>query len=145
MFLHQSAYRQRILERFRMTEAKAVFVSTDPHVMLEPVKSKGGELCNAPYREAVESLMFLATVSCPDIANAVNTVSFLNSPGESHWRAVKQIFAFIIGTRNLGITYQSGGSKSDLMGYSDADYASDLETRQSTTGYIFSLANGPVL
>ena len=30
------------------------------------------------------------------------------------------------------------------MGYSDADYAGDLETRRSTTGYAFNFANGLV-
>ncbi|KAL6429522.1 hypothetical protein ACFW04_008301 [Cataglyphis niger] len=30
------------------------------------------------------------------------------------------------------------------MGFSDADYSSDLETRRSTTGYVFFLANGSI-
>ena len=39
---------------------------------------------------------------------------------------------------------QSGGGKSELIGFSDADYAGDIETRRSTTGYVFYLANGAV-
>lgn len=144
MFLHQSAYIQRTLEKFHMSNAKAVSVPADPHVVLQPAELCA-ELHNVPYREAVGSLMFLATVSRPDIAYAVNTASkFLNRPGNIHWRAVKKIFAFLVGTKNVGIMYKSGGSEPELMGYSDADYANDLETRRSTTGYVFGLANGPV-
>jgi len=144
-FLHQSLYTQKIFERFYMNRAKAVSIPVDPNVILQPVESNEEILCNVPYREAVGSLMFLATVSCLDIAFAVNTASkFLNKPGESHWRAMKRIFAYLAGTKNLGIVYRNGGSEPDLIGYSDAYYANDLETRRSTTGYVSSLANGPV-
>ncbi|CAD7077956.1 unnamed protein product [Hermetia illucens] len=40
--------------------------------------------------------------------------------------------------------YKSGGSNSKLQGFSDSDYASDTETRRSTTGYAFCLSNGIV-
>lgn len=37
--------------------------------------------------------------------------------------------------------YGNGGSNSKLVGYSDADYAGDVTTRRSTTGYVFLLAD----
>ena len=40
--------------------------------------------------------------------------------------------------------YKREGKESSLVGYYDADYAGDLETRRSTTGYAFSFANGLV-
>ena len=145
MFLYQSAYTRKFLERFRMGGAKPLTAPADPNVLLQPVESSEEKLVKAPYREVVGSLMFLATVSRPNIAYAVNTaIKFLNKPSESHWRAVKRILAFLVGTKDLGIMYRSGGSEPQLIDYSDADYASDVETRHSTTGYVFSLANGPV-
>ena len=84
MFLHQSAYTRKVLERFRMSEAKPLSVPADPNVVLQPVKSSEDKLVKAPYREAVESLMFLAIVTIPDIAYAVKRASqFLNKPSES--------------------------------------------------------------
>lgn len=128
-----------------MRDAKPVSVPADPHVILNPIENDDAKSSNAPYREAVGSLVFLAAVSRPDIAFAVNSVSkFLNNHSVEHWHAVKRIFAYLKGTIDNGIEYRSGGSERELIGFSDADYASDVETRRSTTGYVFCMANGPV-
>lgn len=49
----------------------------------------------------------------------------------------------MIGTRDRGIVYSSGGN-TELVGYSDADFAGDVDTRRSTSGFVFFLSNGPV-
>ena len=128
-----------------MDDAQAVSVPADPHVVLEPVKKDEENENSSPYREAVGSLMFLSVVSRPDISYAVNSVAkFLENHNEIHWRSVKRVFAYLNGTRDLGIVYRNGGKDSSLVGYSDADYAGDLETRRSTKGYAFNFVNGLV-
>jgi len=103
------------------------------------------DVSSIPYREAVGSLMFLAVISRPDIAFTVNVLSrFLNKYNRNHWNAVKRVFKYLIGTAELGITYKSGGNNFVLEGYSDADFASDIDTRRSTTGYVFMLAYSPI-
>ena len=95
MFIHQSGYVCRILERFNMSKAYALSVPADRHAKLYPVKANES-VNDVPYREAVGSLMFLAIVSRPDIAFAVNNVSrFLNNHDLSHWETVKRIFAYL--------------------------------------------------
>lgn len=42
----------------------------------------------------------------------------------------------------LGITYRPPPMR--LQGYSDADWAGDMDTRRSTTGYVVMLNNGAV-
>lgn len=92
--------------------------------------------------------MFLAIVLCPDIAYSVNSVSkYLSKHNDAHWRAVKRILAgsaYLAGTVEYGIEFRGGKSALKLIGYSDADFASDMETRRSTTGYLFELASGPI-
>lgn len=86
--------------------------------------------------------MFLSLVSRPDIAYAVNVVSrYVNNPGPSHVTAVKRIFRYLIHSKDLSIVYHGNH---ELVGYSDSDYAGDLDTRKSNTGYIFLFNGGPV-
>ena len=37
-----------------------------------------------------------------------------------------------------------GGSQAGLQGFCDAGYAGDLDTRRSTTGYVFTLTGGAI-
>ncbi|UYV83387.1 K02A2.6-like [Cordylochernes scorpioides] len=98
-----------------------------------------------PYRQTIGSLMYLMTGTRPDIAYAVSRVSqFMNNPGPSHWTAVKKIFGYLKATKNIGICFGGGSCTTSLIGFSDADFAGDLDTRKSTTGYVFLLNNGPI-
>ena len=143
--IHQSAHIEKILEKFGMKDAKPVCVPIDPHITLYPVEGSDEPLSIVPYRKAIGSLVFLSVVSRSDIAFAVSSVSkLLNKHSVEHWRAVKRIFAYLKGTKDYRLEYKSGGSEQDLVGFSDADYANDVETRRSTTGYIFCMANGPI-
>lgn len=144
MFIHQSLYTKKIIQKCRMENAKGLSVPADLHTNLYPVD--GDEKNETiPYREAVGSFIFLATISRPDIAFAVNNVSkFLNNHNASHWQAVKQIFAYLVNNPDLGIEYRGNSNEFELVGFSDADYANDKKTRRSTTGYVFSIAHGPV-
>lgn len=143
IFINQKSYIEKLIKRFGQEEAVAVSVPADPHVIL----SKPDEIernDNIPYQEAVGSLMFAALLTRYDIMFATNYVSRYTSQYEiPHWNAVKRILRYLKGTADLGIEYRKGKVKS-LTGYSDADYAKDLETRRSTTGYLFLLNGGPV-
>lgn len=144
VFVHQNLHARKILERFEMVDAKSTSVPCEAGSKLLPL-SEGEEGEEVPYREAVGSLMFLSIVSRPDISFAVNLVSkFLNRHSKEHWRAVKRIISYVAGTVDYGIKYQGEDGRLSLRGYSDADFAGDVETRRSTTGYVFELAGGPV-
>jgi hypothetical protein len=38
-----------------------------------------------------------------------------------------------------------GGSEEEIVGYVDADYAGDIDTRASTTGFVFQVYGGAVV
>ena len=46
---------------------------------------------------------------------------------------------YIKESRLLGLSFRPKDDVNALVGYSDADYAADLDTRRSTTGYIFMI------
>ena len=60
-----------------------------------------------PYRNAVGGLMWLATVTRPDIANAVRTlVRESHDPCERHWNGVTKVLQYIYKTKGLELTFQ---------------------------------------
>ena len=101
-----------------------------------------------PYRQAVGSLIWLASGTRPDIAYAVSQVARFNAnPGIAHWKAVVKIFRYLQGTINMGIKYSSTAHFPELLniiGYSDSDHARCIDTRRSITGYMFMMSNGPI-
>lgn len=75
-----------------------------------------------------------------DIAFAVNDVSRFNSNfGKTHWTAVKRIFQYLKGTMDWKLRYDKTGN-SQLIGFSYADWASDVDKRHSCTGYVSKLS-----
>jgi len=96
------------------------------------------------YQELVGSLNHLAAFSRFDIANAVSRLSqFLQDPSETHWTAARHVLRYLKRYRNLYITY-GGERELSVLGYSDADWASDPNDRKSFTGYVFMINEGAV-
>ncbi|KAH9779134.1 hypothetical protein KPL71_007611 [Citrus sinensis] len=56
---------------------------------------------------------------------------------------VKNIMRYLKGTIELGVFYKKGGNEG-LVGYTDSNYAGDLNDRKSTSGYVFMLGSGAV-
>ena len=99
LFISQKIYTRNVIEKFGMSGAKSVSVPADPSTILYPVENDEKCLNDVPYREAVGSLMYLATCSRPDLAYAVHSViKYLKRHSKCHWNAVKRISAYLVGT-----------------------------------------------
>lgn len=113
IFLHQSGYARKVLERFNVADANPVAIPMDKHQELSVLvhgKHESGRV-QAPYREAVGSLMYLAIGTRPDIAFALSTVSqYLESPDKIHWNAVKRILKYLKGTVDYGLIFKANTS-----------------------------------
>jgi hypothetical protein len=142
--LHQGAYIDQILEKFKMTDCKPVSTPIAPKSCLSKSMSPETEeerkqMLSIPYRGAVGSLMYVAVSTRPDISKAVSNVSrFLDTPGLQHWQAVKRIFRYLKGTRDIKLVL-GGTAPLQLNAYSDADWGGDIDTRRSTTGFVVLL------
>lgn len=91
---------------------------------------------SVPYSALVGSLLYLSISTRPDIAYSVGVCArFMACPTIDHWNAAKGIVRYLSTTAGHGLNFSS--QKPLMYGYCDADYAGDLDTRRSTTGYVF--------
>jgi hypothetical protein len=98
---------------------------------------------NIPYHEAVGSLMYASLGTHPNITYTVQAISqFSKNPGLPHWDAVKRIFWYLKGTKELWLSY--GGEAQELTGYADAD-GNMAEDCHAISGYVFLLHRGAIL
>ena len=99
------------------------------------------------YRAAIGSLMYAAIGTRPDIAYAIQSLSqFSHNLSSEHWHAVKHLFRYLQGTKDMGIMYdQCGGSATTaISGFSDADWASNEIDRKSISRYTFLMGGGAI-
>ncbi|KAM1712704.1 hypothetical protein ACFX12_023548 [Malus domestica] len=142
IFVHQAKYIKDLIHKSGMDSCKPATTPCKPHSQL--LCSEGTLLADpSTYRSVVGSLQYL-TFTRPDIAFAVNAVcQYMNSPTEIHFGAVKRILRYLQGTLHNGIMY-SAASHPTLTAFSDSDWAADLNTRRSVTGYVVYLGENPI-
>ncbi|CAL3961970.1 unnamed protein product [Diplocarpon coronariae] len=125
------AYITKLLTRFDMLAGKPKNIPIEPKIKLEP----------NPNKATSSSLLFLTLATRPDISYAVIKLArFASNPSENHIIAVKNLLRYLKGTKSLGLIYKNSPNKY-ITGYCDADYAGDIGSAKSTTGYSFYLAN----
>lgn len=141
--ISQQRYTHDLLTKFAMTEVKTRNVPLDVSIKLS---ANDGESLNDPrYSELVGGLLYLSVYTRPDIAQAVGALArYMSNPTTTHWTAAKNVLRYVASTSTLGIIYRGNQGLSKLIGYCDADYAGDIDTRRSTTGYVFLLHGGVI-
>jgi hypothetical protein len=96
------------------------------------------------YMSLVGSLQYFASSLRPDVAFAANALAqTMHCPRERHWKAAIHCLKYLSGTPDLALHYAKDKG-STLIGFSDSDFAGCKGTRKSTTGFIFTLAGGPI-
>lgn len=142
IFLCQQKYAKDLLKKFGMLECKPISTPMEPNAKM--CAHEGKDLEDASmYRQLVGSLIYL-TLTRPDISYAVGVMSrYMQNPKKSHLEAVRRVLRYVKSTIDYGLLYKKGGN-CKLVGYCDADYAGDHDTRRSTTGYMFTLGSGTI-
>ncbi|MBZ6422503.1 MAG: hypothetical protein LBE43_02335 [Staphylococcus aureus] len=74
----------------------------------------------------------------------VDDLLVLSPSGEMHFQALKRVFRYLAGSKNLSISF-SPQEDPALCGYCDADWAGPhSEKGLSTSGFVFKMAGGPI-
>ena len=68
---------------------------------------------------------------------------FLKATTQHHWSACKRLLRYVSGTHTLGLSFRPI-AQFTLEGFSDADWACNVDDRRSTTGYCVFLGGNLV-
>ena len=142
-------YINKVLERFQMKDCSpsvAPIMKGDKLSLNQCSKNdlEKESMKNIPYASAVGSLMYAQVCTTPDIAYAVGVLGrYQSNPGMDHWRAANKVMRYLQGTKDYMLMYRKMDNL-DLVGYSNADFAGCVNSRKSTSGYIFIMAGGVV-
>lgn len=141
--LNQEAYLKQVLERCRMSNCKGV---DTPMVERMVRGSREEHGFDTTFAHIVGSLMYAAMFTRPDLVQAVQShIRHLQAVTPEHMKALKRTLRYVRATLGLGLKFGGKNSQGlELYAYSDSDWANDVETRRSTTGYVCMLNGAAV-
>jgi hypothetical protein len=141
--LSQTKLIKDIIDKHALTDGKTHSVPLSPSTRLMTGEGEPLDTREFGYGSLIGSLLYVSVCTRPDIAYAVGALArFMAQPTVVHWQAAKHVLRYLAGTSDHGITFQ--GTSTAVLGYSDADYGGDLDTRSSTTGYTFIMNSGAI-
>jgi hypothetical protein len=82
----------------------------------------------------------------PDLAWSYSELSkYVQNPGKAHMDAAHHVLRYLRGTYDQSIVYERTDILANtIRGWVDSDWAADLDSRRSHTGYILMLSGGAV-
>jgi hypothetical protein len=143
--VHQKQYIDQIVKKYGFGDAAPVKTPLDKNVKLARQDSYiADNKFRKIYQSKVGSLNFGSNQTRPDIAFATGYVArYASNPNQAHMDAVDRIFAYLKSDPGKGIIY-SDKYGLQVMGFVDSDFAGCEDSRKSTTGWVFTLAGGPI-
>ena len=141
-----------------LTRTDADFVSYDVKLPLAPQLSQGtGTLLDPAgvkkYQRLVGSLNYASTSVRADISFSASLLgSFAAAPTEVHLQSALRVCRYLFSNKDLGLTYvrreplvAPHGAVCHLLGYSDSDWAGNVDTRKSQSGVVVEVIGGGVV
>ncbi|KAJ7519039.1 hypothetical protein O6H91_20G020400 [Diphasiastrum complanatum] len=97
------------------------------------------------FHSIIGSLMYAMLYTRLDLTYSTSSLSqFLLNLGTTHWKSLMVIMKYVQATKHLNICYGDNQSANILEGYTDADWAIDVDTRRSTFGLVFLFNQVPI-
>ena len=151
IWLSQTDYVSRVLNRFKMQNSRETATPMAQHFKLS-VRQKPQnerekqEINQIPYANIVGSIMYAMISTRPDLAQAISVTSrFMAEHGKEHWLALRWTLRYLKGAGDYGILFNGKHEEGDpLIGFSDSDFAGNVDNRRSQSGYVFTMFGGAV-
>ena len=146
--LSQRHFAEDVLRTYDMLDCVPALTPMKPGMRLtkEQCNPNPDPAFHRRYRGIVGSLGYLVNMTRPDIAWSYSELSkYVQSPGKDHMDAANHVLRYLRGTFDQAIIYQrSQDMASVLWGWVDSDWAADLDSRRSHTGYVLMMTGGAV-
>ena len=143
--ISQPKYLEGILKRFQMENCKPVSTPMDVGKQFCALSEDEKPINVQEYQKMIGCLTYVSTATRPDLASAVGILArYMSRPGMEHFKGVKRVLRYIKGTINHGLVFKANEEKQMIIGYSDADWGNDLDTRRSISGYVFQVKGSTV-
>ncbi|XP_066316045.1 uncharacterized mitochondrial protein AtMg00810-like [Miscanthus floridulus] len=144
LMLSQSAYASKLLEQSDMAECKPCVATMEERLKLMKA-STAAKVDTTLYRSIVGGLRYLVHMR-PDIAFVVGYVSrFMEDPQEDYWATVKRLLRYVKGTVDQVIVFsKTSRSRLQLIVFSNADMAGDIDGQRSTSDVLVFLGSAPI-
>lgn len=99
---------------------------------------------NKNYRKTVGDLLYISTITRPDISVSINILGRRNEKlREADWHAVEKVIRYLKTIKDFKFVIDSS-KPPKLTGYCDSDWAGDKSVRKSTSGHVFMLYNNVI-
>lgn len=142
MYLNQSHYIRKLLDRTNMSDCKP---SLSPASSTVQLRKENRNPMSDPrlYRSTIGALQYLSLTRL-DISFIVNKLSqFMQHPLDTHWAACKRVLRYLKATATHRIHLRAS-SHNRLQGFSNADWASNVNDHRSTGGHCIYLGDNLV-
>ena len=147
--LTQRPYWEHVINRFDLAHITPRNTPLPTGIVLDnnmspKTDSEKKDMATKQFRPILGSVMWGQLATRPDLSFAVSLLSrFQANPGIEHWNALMHVIGYIKNTIDYSLTYSQDADLSPLA-FVDADYGECRDTRRSTSGYVFTMAGGPV-
>lgn len=134
-FINQESYIDKIVIESKLSDAKSSKFPLDTGYY----KLQNSDLLpdNEEYRKLIGMLLYISTNTRPDISSSVSILSQkVCKPSKLDLNEVKRVIRYLNCTKKLNLRLSNQNSVSDLIMYSDANWAEDRVDRKSNSGYI---------
>lgn len=147
VWLIQHDYILKVLKMFNMFQSKEVKVPMAQHFKLSVDQRPSTDedrrfMAKIPYANIVGSVIYTTVCARPDVAHVVSVTNrCMVELGKEHWAALKWILRYLKRTNDFGLLFEKSedSDKQPLLGYVDSDFAANVDSMKSQSGYIFTL------
>lgn len=134
LYINQTKFIEKLLKYYNMQDCKGKSTPMEKGFQF----NKDNEIIDVPYRQLIGSLMYVSTISCPDITYAVSYLSrFLDTPTQETWNASKRILRYLKETKEKRLVFKKNDIQDrTINAFSDSDWGADKTDRKNVSGSI---------